>query len=290
MSEIYNFSRIRPEKQIVFLGTGKLPGVQSIDIGYSFGAELLNYLGIGRKNFNLVKNQEQYGDININSFVLNTDNFLSYTGTLPFNMYILKDSQDINDNFCLISGYLLNYQTKYSIYQPVQNSATIRFYDNIGGFETGNLDRSVYSQLTGIAAKDYSYLDNVKIPYGNTVDLTLNEYNTNRVLDYTIDISVQRSPIYNLGNSKPKRLDTIYPIQVGCQFTFEASNYDYTRLRDFPSGQQIQDITIKLYDYSGNNLIYTYSFGNMTLISEKYSENSDGNVTIGKSYVGYYYN
>ena len=290
MSASNKYGRIRAENQLVFLGTGQLFGVQSIDVPYNVGLTPLNYLGIGSKQLVQVQGQEQFADVSIGSVMMNSDPFIDLTGvTQPINMFILQNQNDIVNNFSLLSGYLTAYSCRYAISQPVETTAQIRFY-NVGQMNLSGLDGYSLSQLetiqTGIyvnTAQEYLF------PYGGSIQLQLNEYQNNRIIDFDINIRVNRVPIYNVGERFPNRIDILYPITVNCSFSFEVGNYSGTRLQDLPANQQTQNITLTLSDYLSNTPIKTYNFPNMTMVNESMNTTTNTSVTVKKEYVGFFF-
>lgn len=281
-----NFGRIKADKQKVYLGTGFLIGLQDISSQDNLGKSPLSYLGVGNKQTYEIPNSEQSVDVTINSLLINSDQFIPLISGDPINMFILKEQSNINDNYCLISGYLNSYGIKFAIGQIPQISTSLKFYNNAGRISTTGLDLFSASQLQNIQLNDYSNITGNLIPNQGSISLTLNELNTNRVLDFSIGIIINRIPIYNMGNFTPRRVDTIFPLDVNCSFSFDESNYTDTILRAFPSDQQLQNINLKISDFNSNQLISNYSFNNMSLVNETRNSNVDGNVVINKQYVG----
>lgn len=297
MAENFNLSRIRHDKQEVFLGTGKLIGCNSINVTNNFALQPMLYMGIGGKAFTQTINGEQYADVSINSYLINMDDFFPLIQEFASNLFILYDRNkssfgDLTDNrhnYLLISGYLNTYSAKYSIGQIPQIDVSMRFVDNGGSIDANRAGTHASSQLTSITVNNnYNYTGSYLIPNGDSIQLYLDEITTNRVLNYDININVNRKPIYNIGSKKPKRVDIIYPIEVNCQFGFEMSEYNITQLREQPSSPQVKTIYLNVFDQQNNRFICGYRFKNMNLISETYSNSADGNVIVNKQYVGFF--
>lgn len=278
-----NFSRIRPENQFVFLNTGRLFGLQSFSITDNFGAYPLKYIGLGNKGLNQTVNQNQYSELTLNSYLVHDDLLIQQTGDSPINLFILKDKNNINSSYSLLSGYLYSYSNKFSSNQIPQTSATFRFYNSCGYIPTGNLDPYSFSQLTSISSSNETF--NEEISNSNYINLTLDEYNTNRVTDFSFNININRLPIYNIGNRYPKRIDLILPINVTCQISFEPDE-NFTELNDFPNAKTLQNIEVDVFANQTGKLMFNYLFNNMTLISSNPSLSTDGNLVITRQYVG----
>lgn len=281
-----NFSRIRAENQFVFLNTGLVYGINSLTASYNLGATSIKYAGIQSRYINQSVNQAQYVDLNINSTLINDDIFMQQTGLVPFNCFVLPSSTAINSGFCFISGYLNHYSAKYVTNQPGQINSVLRFYNNVGNLPVSNLDANSSGQLVQISNNIYPSYNNT-IADSNYITLNLNEYQTNRVLDYTFSLDFNRLPIYNIGNRFPKRVDFIFPVNVTCDISFEASdNFTDISLTDFPLNKTIQNIGLGVYSNKTNTLMATYTFQNMTLISNNREINVDGNLVITRKYFG----
>jgi hypothetical protein len=287
------FGRIIAAQQQVYLNTGRLWGINSLEISPSIGADPLTYIGIGNKPVNQIQNSEQYSDVSINNNLIDYDPFIQYTGSDCFNMFVLQNQGDLDNNYSLISGYLNNYNLKFSVGQPIQTSVEIKFINDCGKISTGNMDLNAYNQLIKIPNNIYEDTEKkYHIPSFHSTNLTINEIQTQRIIDASIDLRINRTPIYNLGNKVPSKINIIYPIVVNCSFVFEINNsYSGMQLQSFPANKQVQNITFSLYENNnGSNLIASYGFSGMTEINESYKTSTDGNVSVTKQFVGYIYN
>ena len=281
-----SYSRIRAEDQLFFLGTGQIFGLQDISIQTNFGGSPLKYIGIGNKGLNQTVNSAQYADLSLNSLFVSEDIFFQQTGSQPINCFILKKQTDISNPYSLISGYLTNYSAKYVPNQVPQINSTFRFYNNAGYINTGSLDSYSFSQLTGIQSNVYRSFNN-EVADSNRINLSINEAAINRIQSFDFGISLNRLPIYNVGSRFPIRIDSIFPINVTANISFEADySYSGVSLTDFPQNKILQNIELDVYSNRTNKLIENYYFNNMTLVSENSSINVDGNLTIIRSYLG----
>lgn len=281
-----NFSRIRAENQFIFLNTGIVFGINSISIQNNFGATPINYIGRGDKQINQSASSAQYADLNISSNLIQEDFLMEQTGLQPFNCFIFQDPTNINTCYSLISGYLNSYSAKYTTNQVPQIQSIMRFYGNAGNISPSNLDSYSYSQITGIASNALSSFNGL-IADSNYINLTTNEGIINRVLDFDFSVQLNRLPIFNIGSRIPKRIETIFPINIECNLTFEASdNFIDNVLNDFPLNKIVQSFELDIYSNRTNNLLSSYFFNNMTMISNDRSINSDGNLTYVRKYVG----
>ncbi len=287
------FGRIIAANQQVYLNTGRLWGINSLDSSPSLGLQPLNYIGINNKQVNQILNSEQFADVTINGNLIDCDQFVQYTGSDCFNIFILQNQGDLNNNYSLISGYLNGYGLKFSIGQPIQTTASVKFVRNCGKIPTGTMDSNAYSQLVQIPTGVYEDTERrFHIPSFGSTNLILNEYNTQRITEADINYKISRTPIYNIGNRFPSKINTIYPIIVNCSFTMEINtSYSGIELKQIPPNTQKQDITFNIFENNNlSNLIVSYGFSGMNMTNERYGTSVEGNVTVTKEFEGYIFN
>lgn len=287
------FGRIIAVNQQVYLGTGRLWGINSLDVSPTLGLQPLDYIGINNKQVNQILNSEQFVDVTINGNLVDSDQFIQYTGSDCFNIFILQNQGDLNNNYSLISGYLNGYNLKFSVGQPIQTSTSIKFVKNCGKIPIETMDSNAYSQLSQIPTGIYEDTERkFHIPSFGSTNLILNEYNTQRVIDASIGYKISRTPIYNIGNRFPSKINIIYPIIVNCSFTMEINtSYSGIELKKIPPNIQKQDITFNVFENNNlSNLIASYGFSGMSAINERYGISTEGNVTITKEFEGYIFN
>lgn len=184
------------------------------------------------------------------------------------------------------SGTFGNVNTSY-------NSGDLTFikeYPQIGGVDrifTGGEVRQIlsntqfrstianaYPTITGMFLRQKKFIQSSS----NTLVLSIDESNYNRIQSINLSIDVERIPIYYLGNNYPSRVITNYPNKITCQFEIEVDTFQMQNYSLFPTGTlKEQNITISMKDYvSGKQSYMTYSLGNMFLTSESYSTEVGG--------------
>lgn len=289
MPESYANSRITSDKQIFFINREKIAGVQSIDSSMPTNATITNFAGLGAGRTSFAPVGEQIGDLSINALLINQDYFLTHvTGNSLINAYILRNQSDKVNNYSIISGYLTNYQCQYSAAQQIpQISTNIKAIGDMGKIAVSSFETHHISDLNYIAANNFTN-NNPKIPSIGSIDLGIDDFNTNRVLSFNISINSNKIPVYNMGNRKPKRVDLLYPIDVDCNFTFDLGGYDVPFLRGYPSNnpKNIENLTVTVNDYNDGTNITTYTFNNLNLIDTKYQNSTQGNVLITTTFKG----
>jgi len=284
-----NFSRLRAEEQNVFINTFKWGGIQDISINSNFGAETTRYLGIGSKREYLSPKSEQYADVNIDFLMLSTD-MSPNVFTENFSMFILPNEKDWTTNYSLIGGYLNSYSVDLSVGTIPRGNANIRFYTNAGQLNTGDLSFPANLYLAAIPATNYSSINTGQpyIPHSDSIVLTLDEYTTNRVQNFSFQWAWNHIPVYNIGSKYPTQIKTISPIETNINFTFECNvNQSGIPFRTFPSVKKEQNISFQLKDYETRASVSAFSFQNMTLTNEVVNSVIDDNVSITRNYKGY---
>lgn len=284
------FGRIRSENQQIYLNTGKVVGIQTLEVNPAFGNTPLNYLGIGRSPVYQILDSEQSATVTVNSILVDQDYFINYTGLDCFNMFILPSQNDINNNYALISGYLTNYTIKFSIGGPVQTVASIKFLNNAGKIGVDFVNSGAINQLSQIPnIQYYNDLEERNLPYFGLINLTLDEYSTNRVTECQVTFQINRTPIYNIGNRTPKKIQINYPIIVNCDFTLEINDsYENMALSKFPTGLTTQNISIDIpKSLVDTTSMLSLDLKNMTPITEQKNLSTDNSTIIQKRYVGF---
>lgn len=332
-------SRITASDQLCFLGTERIIGLQSINPSNNFAANPLIYAGAFGKRPRYIPRGEQNNIASINSTLINQDLFFNKVVSNNYhNIYLLKDINNLNNNYCLLNGYFSEYSMQYSIGNIPEINTTFISVGNAGQIPTGQFNATQMNDMESIVIQtlinnsddwgviedtihagnsydwglitdsidssedwnldDYgysfsetpyfnsSYLSQwgLKIPFGNSITLNIDDFTTNRLQEYSIDIKTNKKPIYHLGSRFPSRLELIYPIDVTCQFTFELGNYEAKKLRDFPDKKFIKQLTLEIKSFDTNEYISSYSFNSLNLINENFENNINNNISVTQTY------
>jgi hypothetical protein len=267
------------------LGIERVVGVQSIQATQNFGLSPLSYAGIGSDAIKYIPRQEQSATLNINSYLINKDYFLQLvTGNSLSNMYLMREKSDFNTAYCLISGYFTDFTCSYNIGSVPEVNVVAVFLRDAGKIGTGSLPTEAVSQLTTISSSNIDITGSLLIPFGNNISLGIDTFSTNRLQSFTVNVISKKLPVYNMGSKFPKKIELIYPINVEANFSFEVGAYDLPRLRNSPQSGIAKNLNLTIGDYSTNATVCNYSFSGMNLVSEQYSANVNGFVTVQQSY------
>jgi hypothetical protein len=285
MSESLANYKVSHDKQIVMLGVERVVGVQSIQATQNFGLSPLSYAGIGVDTVKYIPRQEQSATLNINSYLINKDYFLQLvTGNNLSNMYLMREKNDFNTCYNLISGYFTDFSCSYNIGAVPEINTNVTFLRDAGKIGTGSLPSDAVNQLITISSSNIEPTGSLLIPFGNNISLGIDTFNTNRLQSFTISATSNKVQVYNMGSKFPKKIELIYPINIDASFSFEVGDYDLPRLRSLPQSGIIKNLNLTIGDYSTNATVCNYSFNNMNLVSENYGATINGFVTVQQSY------
>jgi hypothetical protein len=277
--------KIGGDKQLVFLNTERLIGIQSISPTQNPGLQPLIYAGMGVDTVKYIPRQEQNSQVSISSFLINRDYFLNLvTGNTLANIFIMREKNDFTTNYSLISGYFNDFNCSYSVGAVPQITVNATFIRDVGKIGTGSMPFDAANQLNTISTSNVDITGSLLIPYGNNMSLGIDTFSGNRLQSFTIGIQANKLPVYNMGSKFPKKIELIYPINVEASFSFEVGSYDLPRLRNFVQSGIIKNIDLLIGDYSTNATICHYIFNNMNLVSESYAAEVNGFVSVQQSY------
>lgn len=313
MSDILNNSRTRREFSKFFLNRTEISGLQGVS------CEFANQLGalrfIGSENSHVLAAGPQQGNLTLDLIPITADPFINFaTGNSGFNGYILKSKDNTADNYSFISGYITSYRHSCSVGELPRTEISISVLDNIGklsGYSvasTADLSDIYSSSLTyyildedgnRILGEDGQYISYehdtqidpagspCKIATFGTVDLSLDDFTSDRVLNYELTINSNRNPIYKLGQQTPSRVEIDYPIEVTFNCLIDINDYSPSSLKDFPCNQRIKNLSLILKDHETYEPYITYGFNDLFLIGQNYNTTVEGNKQLNLQYKTY---
>lgn len=278
------FSIINKDNQKFFLGSGQVFGVQSIAASYGNSTQPLEF--IGSTKFISIPAGVQAGKIDIASLVANTDPFIKCISNSGFNGFILKDSNNIDDNYSFYSGYLTSYTSSCSVGNMPETSVSFVTFGDVGRIPTGSFPTGAFNELNYIKNNPNQGFIN-KIASPTSVEITLDEFQTSLVNSYSLSINIPRKDFYLMGNRFPYETLIDFPIEVTVSFEILAdSSYISSQgnLRDYPCKRKLKNFEIKLKEDKTDSVITSFSFSGIELVSESYSINTDDNLVINAEY------
>lgn len=279
IEQVVSKSRLRREGQRFFLNNSEVFGVQSANIQYQTNLVPLKHLSIGCVQ--ATWQGPQLGKASVSRLVIDTEPFINYTGTLGFNGYIIQNKKDTFKNFSFTSGYLSSYNSNCAIGEIPQTSVNIDIFGNVGQIS--------YSESPE-TSKDFDYIEtgnsliNLKITQPGSIELDLDDFNTNRILSYSLNINCPRNPIYFLGSRFPNAVETNWPLEVNVIFQFDIDDYTPKTLRDFPCNPKVKNLSLSLNTFDTHETVQSFNFNDLFLVSESYNNSVDSNVGLTAQY------
>ena len=193
---------------------------------------------------------------------MSLDVMQNLTGNIPFSGIIDYGTEKIYFS----QGYLETYSVSCGIGEVPQTSTTSTIY---GDFGTGVLF-SEYAQGSAL-------LPGLNIPSYSSMEVNLDEFSSNRMTSFSVDIATPRIPIYTLNADKPSAVIAGTPIEVNVNFSLDVDDYKIKNMRMVPDETVFKNTTITLKKNNSDTTLLSYSFDNMLLTSESFQGAVDSN-------------
>ncbi len=265
--------RIRREAEKLTINGSGIQGVESASAQYdSVGGRPISNLGIDAIQF--APNGAQTATLNINTLLTHQlpsyyagskDLMQNFTGDIAFSGIIDYGSKQIKFN----DAYLESYSVSCGIGEIPKTSTTSVIY---GDFGTGN--------YVGIGTTSTVVDAELAIPSYNSMEINLDEFKTNRVSSFSIDIATPRVPIYTVGSDRPTGVIAGTPVEVNVNFVLQVDDYEIKNMRFVPETTTFRDTKITLNKNNSNDKLLEYSFNDMLLTSESFQMGADTNAGV----------
>jgi len=265
--------RIRREAEKITINGSGIQGVQSINAQYESVARPLDNLGVTEIQY--APQGGQTASLQLNTLLINTleagysgsyslDVMQNFTGDIPFSGIIDYGTEKIYYS----QGYLETYSVSCAIGEIPQTSTTSTIY---GDFGTGVL----FSEY----AQGSSLIPSLNIPSYSSMEVNLDEFSSNRMTSFSVDIATPRVPIYTLNADKPAKVIAGTPIEVNVNFSLDVDDYKIKNMRMVPDETIFKNTTITLKKNNSDTTLLSYSFDNMLLTSESFQGGAGSNAT-----------
>ena len=265
--------RIRREAEKLTINGSGIQGVESASAQYdSVGGRPVSNLGIDTIQF--APNGAQTATLNINTLLTHQlpsyyggakDLMQNFTGDMGFSGIIDYGDKQIKFN----DAYLESYSVSCGIGEIPKTSTTSVIY---GDFGTGN--------YVGIGTTSTVVDAQLAIPSYNSMEINLDEFKTNRVSSFTVDIATPRVPIYTVGLDRPTGVIAGTPIEINVNFVLEVDDYEIKNMRFVPETTTFRNTKITLNKNNSADKLLEYSFNDMLLTSESFQMGADTNAGV----------
>ena len=260
--------RIRREAEKITINGSGIQGVQSISTQYESVARPLDNLGITEIQY--APQGAQTASLQLNTLLTNTlpsggagytslDLMQNFTGDIPFSGIIDYGTEKIYFS----QGYMETYSVSCGIGEIPQTSTTSTIY---GDFGTGSFPTQTSETPTSLNIPSYS-----------SMEVNLDEFSSNRMTSFSVDIATPRVPIYTLNADKPDKVIAGTPIEVNVNFSLDVDDYKIKNMRFVPDETVFRNSTITLKKNNSDTTLLSYSFDNMLLTSESFQGGVDSN-------------
>lgn len=244
--------RIVKENQKLFIDSKEVLGIQDFNFNYNLPIDLTRYLGM--ENVIFSHSKPVTAEITVNKLLIDSDDFINYTGDSTFSGYLeYKDKY-----FAFNSGILNNYSISCSVNQIPTLTANLTVLGNFG---------SGVSKSTSLLPKN----DITIADYGD-IEVTLNDFQFNRLQNFTLSIDTNRNILYQLGNSYPFQIVTNPPIVTNLTFGIKVDDYQVKNIRDLLCQYKVGSLNITFKDFKNPTAdpILSFNFNEAVFLGESY--------------------
>ena len=262
--------RITREAESLTINGSGIQGIQSVSANYNSNATRVENLGINQIQYYPQGPQEAILQVNTllthtlspSAPVTSAEIMYNFTGDAPFSGVVEYGSKQ----FMFTKGYMETYSVACGIGQIPTISTSSSIY---GQFGTGSLTVPVDN-----------YPSQVNIPSYSSMELNLDTFNTNRVLNFDVSVATPRLPLYALGDDEPTGVIAGTPVEVNANFQIEVDDYEIKNMRLIPDETVFKNTSIVLKKNNSNIELMRYSFDNMLLTSESFSASNSSNASV----------
>lgn len=191
-----------------------------------------------------------------------------------------------------LTAVLLQYQSGYNFNNILNTGDT--FFASEGSLiwsgqvvskTTINFTSSTTRASSSQSTKLYKKKKNYQVS-ANSIEISLDEFNTNRVNSFNLSVSRERIPVYCLGQSSPYEINSSNPININCSFEIEMNGYQFQKTKLYPTGfYRAQNLSLSVKDYISGS-IQDLNFNNLYLTAHDYLIDADGTAKVQLSYIG----
>lgn len=252
------------DNQAIYINDKFLSGVQSLSLSYETNIEPQINISDTGLNYNIV--QPIVVDMSLDYYLSDNDIFINYTGNSFFSGRIEYADKYIT----FTSGFLSNYSLDYSIDQPVLASVNATLYgynSNATGYKVNR------TQNINFAPTNYY------------ADINYNLVDSNRLEKFSINITTDRLPNYEIGKFLPEYVSVKYPIKIDSSFIFSISDYIPYNPTNLFQNLITENAIINFKNYYTSQNILSFNLANLIKNNENlnFDVNSDGKLKINLS-------
>lgn len=263
--------RIRKDAESITINGSGIQGVQSVSAQYESAARPLMNLGINEIQY--APQGAQTASLEVNTLFSHTvpasapvtslEVMQNFTGDVSFSGILDYGTK----NFIFTQGYMETYSCSCGIGDIPQISTSSIIY---GTFGTGT--------LSNVPAD--SYPSQINIPSYSSMEVNLDEFTSNRMKSFSVDIATPRIPIYALNQAVPTKVMAGTPVEINVNFSLDVDDYEIKNMRLVPEQTIFKNTILTLKKNNSETTLLTYNFNNMLLTSESFQASTDSNAGV----------
>lgn len=254
------------ENQQLFINSKEVVGIQDINFNYNLPIDQVRYLGMESVVF--ANNGPVLAEMNINKLMIDLDDFIQLTGDNTFSGHLqYKDKY-----FAFNSGILDNYNISCSVNELVALTARFSILGDFG---------------SGIQKNDNIYPKNsYKILNYSDIEVSLNDFQFNRLQNFNMTVENPRNILYKLGSSYPEQIISNSPVEVNLSFSIKVDEYQIKNIRNLICNYDVNSLNIIFKEFKNpfGASVLTHSFDEILFLGESYNSNINGSVDLTLNY------
>lgn len=261
--------RIVKENQHFYIDSKEVLGIQDFSFNYDLPIDQIRYLGMETVTF--AQTRPVTAEITLNKLMIDADNFLNYTGDATFSGYLqYKDKY-----FAFNSGILNNYTLACSVNEIPTLTTNLTV---LGQFGSG-----VQKASSTLPKNDIQILN-----YGD-IEVSLNDFQFNRLQNLQISIDTTRSIIYSLGNSYPIQIVSNPPTVTNITFGIKADDYQVKSIRELLCQYKVDSLSITFKDFKNPTgvAILAFNFNEAIFLGESFQGSVGDSSIVNLTYQAY---
>jgi len=259
--------RVPKENQHLYINSKEVLGIQDFNFDYNLPIDPIRYLGMETVAF--AKTKPVTAEISINKLLLDSDEFINFTGDTTFNGHLEYN----NNYFAFNSGILNNYTLSCSVNE----------------IPTISTNLTVLGQFGSGVSKVENPLDKNKISIANYGDIqvNLNDFIYNRLQNISISVDTNRSILYKLGHSYPAEIISNPPLVININFGIKVDEYKVKNIRESLCNYKIDNFYINFLEFKTNNNILSFSFPEAIFLGESFQGSISDSSIVNLRYQAY---
>lgn len=262
------FKRQTYKDQRVVIDGKEVAGVQSVNGEFTLQNDSLALLGGGGKN---VFAGDLSAQLSLTKLIVGKETLYSLIKSGAFSGSFIYDG----GSFGFEKGYLTSYECSGALNEVPSVSVDILAFGQVG-------------KVNPPAMADP--IPPISIAHPGDIVLQINgAETTNRVRSFNYSVSIERNPVFIMGQTSPASVFVELPVEITSRFELAVSDYESPLMNSLLCDEPTRDISITLNDCYGS-IIQTYSSPTAKLNSVGMGSSMGDELTVSLTYQSTVYN